>query len=188
MDIIAGILKESWLLFFRLGIYLVMGFIVAGIIHQFLTPKTVVRHLGKPNFMSVLKATVLGVPLPLCSCGVIPPATSLRMAGASMGATLAFLISTPTTGIDSILATYGLLGWFFMVFRIFASVLIALTAGGLGNVFLPSGTVQPEKCSACEITEKQGFSIKEVFRYGFSELYPVTEKWIFAGVILGGAI
>lgn len=90
--------------------YLILGLFVAGLIHIFLKPETIFRHLGKPGFLSIVKAVLFGVPLPLCSCGVLPPAASFYRSGASKGSVLAFLISTPTTGIDSIFATYGLLG------------------------------------------------------------------------------
>jgi len=186
MGILAGIIRESWLLLFRMSIYLVMGFVFAGVIHQFLRPEFISRHLGKSSFLSVLKATLFGVPLPLCSCGVIPPAESLRVAGASTGAALAFLISTPTTGVDSILATYGMLGGIFTTFRILGAVLIGIVAGIMSNLF------GGRSAGSCEISQanngKISFDIREVFRYGFFELYPSIARWLFAGIIIGGFI
>lgn len=90
--------------------YLLLGFFVAGLLHVFVPSKFFERHLSQENFKSVLWATLLGIPLPLCSCGVIPTAISLRRDGASRGATVAFMIATPQTGIDSIIATYSLMG------------------------------------------------------------------------------
>ena len=85
--------------------YLLLGFFIAGILHSFVPQKIYQQHFSKNNFKSVLYSTLFGIPLPLCSCGVIPTAMSLRKNNASKGATVSFLISTPQTGIDSILAT-----------------------------------------------------------------------------------
>ena len=88
--------------------YLLSGFFVAGLLSVFVSQKMVERHLGGRGFLPVLKATLFGIPLPLCSCGVIPVAMSLRKHGASKGSTISFLFSTPQTGVDSILVTYSL--------------------------------------------------------------------------------
>ncbi|MBN1296215.1 SO_0444 family Cu/Zn efflux transporter [bacterium] len=109
--------------------YLILGFFVAGALSIWIKPEFVRNHFGKGRFLPVLKTSLLGVPLPLCSCGVIPVATSLRRAGASKGATTAFLLSTPQTGIDSIAVTYSLLGGFFAVFRPLAALLSGLVGG-----------------------------------------------------------
>ena len=87
--------------------YILFGLLFAGILHEFVPDSLVTKHLGKGNIFSVIKATLFGIPLPVCSCGVIPLATSIKKSGASKGSTLSFLISTPITGVDSILATYG---------------------------------------------------------------------------------
>ena len=115
--------------------YILFGLVFAGILHE-LVPETIVtKHLGKESISSVIKSTIFGIPLPVCSCGVIPLATSIKKSGASKGATLSFLISTPITGVDSILATYGMFGWVFTIYRIFTSMVIAMVAGILTNVF-----------------------------------------------------
>ncbi|MCX5752926.1 MAG: permease, partial [Candidatus Krumholzibacteria bacterium] len=85
--------------------FLLFGFLVAGLLSVLVKPETVERHLGGRGFWQVFKAAVFGVPLPLCSCGVIPVAASLRRHGASAAATTSFLISTPQTGVDSIMVT-----------------------------------------------------------------------------------
>ena len=104
MQIVTGILKESYFLLDKMSVYLVFGFFFAGVVHIFLKEGTIGRHLGKNNFLSVIKASLFGIPLPLCSCGVVPAAIALKKDGASRGAVLSFLISTPTTGLDSIFA------------------------------------------------------------------------------------
>ena len=97
--------------------YLLLGFLIAGILHAFVPAQLYSRHLSGSDMKSVVKAAAFGIPLPLCSCGVIPTASSLRNEGASRGATVSFLIATPQTGVDSIAATYSLLGLPFAVIR-----------------------------------------------------------------------
>lgn len=106
---------------------------MAGLIKAFLPDDLVARHLGKGDAASVIKAALLGVPLPLCSCGVIPAAAGLRKSGASRGATVSFLISTPETGIDSIAITYALLDPIMTVIRPVAAFITAVFAGTLVN-------------------------------------------------------
>ena len=115
--------------------YILFGLMFAGVMHELVPDSIVTKHLGKENVSSVVKATVFGIPLPVCSCGVIPLATSIKKSGASKGATLSFLISTPITGIDSILATFGMFGWVFTIYRIITSMFIAIFAGIMTNIF-----------------------------------------------------
>lgn len=110
---------------------LVFGLSVAGLLHLFVTEATVLRHLGRPGWRAVLSSTLIAVPLPLCSCSVVPVAASLRRKGASDGATVSFLIAAPQIGADSYLLTLGLLGPFFAVYRLLCSLFTALTAGFL---------------------------------------------------------
>ena len=97
-----GILAATGEVVLESGVYLMFGFLFAGLVGAFMRPETIARHLGGNRFGAVVKAALLGVPIPLCSCGVISAATGLRKQGAGRPATLAFLISTPETGIDSI--------------------------------------------------------------------------------------
>jgi uncharacterized protein len=115
--------------------YILFGLVFAGILHEFVPDSIVSKHLGKSSIMSVVKATVFGIPLPVCSCGVVPLATSIKKSGASNGSTLAFLISTPITGVDSILATYGMFGWAFTIYRVVTSMVISIVAGVLANFY-----------------------------------------------------
>ena len=115
--------------------YILFGLLFAGILHELVPDSIVTKHLGKDNVSSVVKSTLFGIPLPVCSCGVIPLATSIKKSGASKGATLSFLISTPITGVDSILATYGIFGWIFTLYRVVTSMIIAMLAGILTNIF-----------------------------------------------------
>lgn len=113
--------------------YILFGLAMAGLLKAFLPDDLVIRHLGKGNAASVIKAALLGVPLPLCSCGVIPAAAGLRKSGASRGATVSFLISTPETGVDSIAITYALLDPIMTVIRPVAAFITAVFAGTLVN-------------------------------------------------------
>ena len=114
--------------------YILFGLIFAGVLHELVPETLVTKHLGKESISSVIKSTIFGIPLPVCSCGVIPLATSIKKSGASKGATLSFLISTPITGVDSILATYGMFGWAFTLYRVMTSMIMAMLAGILTNI------------------------------------------------------
>ncbi len=127
--------EALWQLSVAMAPYILFGLIFAGILHEIVPDTIVTKHLGKENVSSVLKSTLFGIPLPVCSCGVIPLATSIKKSGASKGATLSFLISTPITGVDSIMATYGIFGWIFTLYRVITSMIIAMVAGILTNIF-----------------------------------------------------
>ncbi|MCB0293071.1 MAG: permease, partial [Calditrichaeota bacterium] len=100
MNILIGLIKEIWYLLEEMAPYLLLGFAVAGVLHVLLPKEKVTRHLSHNRFSAVVKASVFGIPLPLCSCGVIPVAAHLEKQGARRGPILSFLISTPTTGVD----------------------------------------------------------------------------------------
>ena len=116
-------------LFMESAPWLMLGLFIAGMMRAYLPSDLLARHLGKPGFMSVVKAALIGAPLPLCSCGVIPAAVGLRRSGASKAATTSFLISTPETGVDSISVSYAMLGPFMAIVRPIAAIVSAITAG-----------------------------------------------------------
>ncbi|HEY9129256.1 MAG TPA: SO_0444 family Cu/Zn efflux transporter [Sulfurovum sp.] len=195
--------------------YILFGLIFAGILHEFVPDTLVTKHLGKDNIFSVLKATIFGVPLPVCSCGVIPLATSIKKSGASKGSTLSFLISTPITGVDSILATYGIFGWIFTIYRVVTSMIIAMVAGILTNIFdkeenivqaafspvkvpnslSPTFSMQkPEESSCCSTAsscctpEKKHFWFTSAMRYAFVTLLGDIAKPLVWGLLVGALI
>ncbi len=131
MELLTNIFAEFWNVLTEMSPYLLFGFLVAGLLSVLISPSAVERHLGGRGIWPVVKAAAFGVPLPLCSCGVIPVSASLRQHGASRGATTAFLISTPQTGVDSILVTYSLLGPVFAVFRPVAAFISGIAGGVL---------------------------------------------------------
>jgi uncharacterized membrane protein YraQ (UPF0718 family)/copper chaperone CopZ len=195
LDFIQGTLNESFQLLGRMSPYLLFGFFFAGILRVFSSSEKVARHLGKGRVSSVIKAALFGIPLPLCSCGVIPTAISLRRQGANKGATLSFLISTPTTGVDSILATYSLLGPLFAIYRVVASFLAGVFCGLLGNFSLKE-TPQPldvaSTCDLCDVNEPHLHSILDkirfMFHYAFVELLEGIGRWLLLGILIGGVI
>ena len=142
---ITHFLEALWQLSGAMAPYILFGLLFACILHELVPESIVTKHLGNDSVGSVLKATLFGIPLPVCSCGVIPLATAIKKSGASKGATLSFLISTPITGVDSILATYGIFGWIFTLYRIVTSMIIAVVAGILTNIFDKSDETKESK-------------------------------------------
>lgn len=133
MNLVTDFVWEFITLFSEMAPFLLLGFLLAGILHVWVPNRIYVPKISKPNFASVLWASLFGVPLPICSCGVIPTAIALRREGASKGASVSFLISTPATGVDSILATYSLLGLPFAILRPIAAFVTAMFGGVLTN-------------------------------------------------------
>jgi len=126
---------EIWSLFIQTAPYLLLGMLFSGLIYIFVDNKLILKHIGSKSISSIFKSTMLGIPIPLCSCGVIPVAATLRDSGASKGSTVSFLVSTPQTGIDSIFLTYGMLGPIFALFRPLAAFISGLFSGLVINHF-----------------------------------------------------
>jgi uncharacterized membrane protein YraQ (UPF0718 family) len=131
MDLLIRFATAFWQVLAEMSPYLLLGFAVAGVLSVWVSPRLVAHHLGGRGLWPVVKATLLGIPLPLCSCGVIPVAATLRRSGAGRGATTSFLLSTPQTGVDSILATYALLGPVFAVARPIVALVTGIVGGGI---------------------------------------------------------
>ncbi len=193
VEFLAEWLIGSWSLWLDMAPYLLLGFIMAGLLHVYLGEHLVRRHFSANRFSSVLKATLFGIPLPVCSCGVIPLAESLRQDGASKGATLAFLISTPTSGVDSIMATYGLMGPMFAVLRPLAGLLAGLGVGVLTQLIDPGQDKVNEKkepaSTGCPLVKATaGKNWQDVFRYGLMQIPRDTGKWLLIGTLAGGLV
>ena len=169
--------------------YLLLGFLLAGILHVFVPKRFYARYLARNDFRSVCLSALFGVPLPLCSCGVIPTAMSMRLEGASKAATVAFLIATPQTGVDSIAATASLLGVPFAVIRPVAAFVTALGGG-----WLVGATAKPEeprtRAASAAVDAPAGWVAKcrAVLRYGFSDMVQDIGKHLLVGLLLAGAI
>ena len=186
VTILYDIVRESVELWLAVAPYLLLGMFIAGILHVFLGEDFIRHHLGGKGMAPVVKATLFGIPLPICSCGVIPVAASLKKEGASKSSVLSFLVSTPTTGVDSILATYSLLGPLFAIFRPIAAFFSGITIGMVNRLFNKEKTTIKHDHSHKAIAT--GFKVKEVFRYGFLELAEDIGKWLLIGVILGALL
>ncbi|MDY4889977.1 MAG: SO_0444 family Cu/Zn efflux transporter [Prevotella sp.] len=191
--------------------YLLLGFFFAGVMHAFIPSMMYNRYLGGKGFKSVFYGALLGIPLPLCSCGVIPTAMSLRKQGASRGATASFLIATPETGVDSIIATYSILGLPFAIIRPIAALCNAIMGGWLIDNFGDKEEVvsadtsakhccchnehNHEECTcSCQHDKAQSHhngilgKMLEALRYGFVEMMGDIGKWLVVGLVIAGLI
>jgi uncharacterized membrane protein YraQ (UPF0718 family)/copper chaperone CopZ len=166
--------------------YLLLGFLIAGVLHVFVPSKIYKKYLAGNNFHSVINAALLGVPLPLCSCGVIPTAMSLRKEKASKGAVTSFLISTPQTGIDSILATYSLLGLSFAIFRPLAAFVTGVLGGCLVNKFTKYDDSNIN--NSCESDIKNKNKIISVLKYSFVDMMEDIGGRLILGLLIAALI
>jgi uncharacterized membrane protein YraQ (UPF0718 family)/copper chaperone CopZ len=179
-----------WDLTLEMAPYLLLGFLIAGLLNGLFSKDWLQRQLGKPGWKSSIKAALFGVPLPLCSCGVIPTGVSLHNKGASKGATTSFLISTPQTGIDSILITYGLMGWAYAIVR----PIIAFITGILGGYFVDNfdkSTTEMHAancCNDCEVDVNQQHWFDRIFKYAFVEFLQDISRWLIIGLVLASII
>lgn len=173
----------------KMSPYLLLGFLLAGLMHAFVPSRLYRRYLGGSSFRSVVNAALLGVPLPLCSCGVIPTAMSLRKEGASKGAAVSFLIATPQTGVDSIIATYSLMGLPFALLRPIAALVTALIGGEMVNIFDEKDSESVGEVAPSE-EKKLSFSQKIVaaLRYAFVDMMQDIGRWLVVGLVVAGLI
>ena len=199
MELAIDFANNFLILLDAMAIYILIGLLIAGILKQLVPNDFVLKHLGKGSISSVLKATLFGIPLPVCSCSVIPLAQSLRKEGASKGAVQSFLISTPITGVDSILATFSFFGLIFTIFRVISSIIIAIIVGLVQNFVEkenPSDMKDTEVVESCcsetscsststSETKKKKFSFKSAFSYAYVTLFIDMVKPLFIGLLLG---
>jgi uncharacterized membrane protein YraQ (UPF0718 family) len=198
-------LSASLALFLDASPYILFGILVAGLFRMFLSTDYVAANLGRGRFLPVIKAALLGIPIPLCSCGVLPAAVSLRKQGASKGATAAFLISTPESGIDSITVSWALLDPVMTIARPLAAFATAIAAGVLESLFGKRGeqeavavdrTCTVDGCcdgSDCDPVEHSNHhspleKLNGGLRYAFGELWGDLAGWFIVGLILAGII
>ena len=188
MEIVIEFLKDFgisfWQLTMEMAPWLLLGFLFAGILKAWFPEHKVKRYLGRGNRYGVLNASIFGVPLPLCSCGVIPAGMSLYQNGAGKGATTSFMISTPQTGVDSIMATYSLLGLPFAIIRPIVALFTGVIGGSLSNFFDRKEKRTQALEAENQTPERKGFSerIITVFRYGFIEMIQSIGKWLLIGL------
>jgi uncharacterized membrane protein YraQ (UPF0718 family)/copper chaperone CopZ len=197
MEFVIEVVVASWSVLAEMAPYLLLGFFFAGLLSALISADWVERHLGGGGLGQVFKASLFGVPLPLCSCGVLPVAASLRRQGASRGATTSFLLSTPQTGVDSIAVTYALLGPFIAVLRPLAALVTGVIGGTLVHAFgerngaTPAPSETAPRCAmdgCCDDDVGHRHSFVDVLRYGFVILPRDIGRALLVGVLLSGLI
>ncbi len=208
MNTLFSIFYQAWSLTIEMAPYLLLGFLAAGFLHVFIPIDIIGRHLGRESVPSVFKASLFGVPIPLCSCGVLPVAASIRKSGASKSATLSFLITTPVTGVDSLMATWALLGWAFTIIRLITSIIIGFVSGFIMififkmnnnqavddiddscDVSSCCGSECAPKDAATKSTETKFIAnLKKALHYAFVELPGSFSGSLLFGLILAGII
>ena len=186
-----NILTEIWTLLCEMSPYLLLGFLLAGLMHEFIPNRIYTKYLGERSLKSVVLAALFGVPLPLCSCGVIPTAMGIRKEGASKGATISFLIATPQTGVDSIIATYSLMGLPFAIIRPIVALVTAVFGGVLCNS-IDTDQQTPSNSPLKGENKKESLPFRGRFRrvisYAFGEMMEDIGKWLAMGLIVAGII
>jgi uncharacterized membrane protein YraQ (UPF0718 family) len=174
MGLFKSIAVNFWTTAMEMSPYLLFGFFMAGLLSVLISPRLVEKHLGGSGLWPVIKASLFGIPLPLCSCSVIPVTMSLHKHGASRASAISFLLSTPTTGVDSILVTYSLLGLVFAIFRPVVAFITGVVGGVLVNFFVPPSPNDSRPVPQCQDEccngEHKNNRIVRMFRYGFITL------------------
>lgn len=177
--------------------YLLFGLTISGIIHQFITVEKIKKWLGGNSFINVVKAAIVGIPLPLCSCSVIPTAVTLRKSGASAASTSSFLIATPESGVDSISMTYALMDLPMTIMRPVAAFISAFLAGLLQLAFnknAPKVEEEVKSCckskNSCAAEKKVSLidNLKEMFSFAFGSLINDISLWLAIGIVAGAMI
>ena len=168
--------------------YLLLGFLIAGVLHVFVPQKFYANYLSRKSKLSVLWAALIGVPLPLCSCGVIPTAIGLKNERASKGAVASFLIATPQTGIDSILATYSLMGLGFAIIRPVAALITGVCGGLLVNWLVRDD----DNCSLAEDSHRSSLTphlkIWRVLKYAYYDMLRDIGLRLLIGLVVAALI
>jgi uncharacterized membrane protein YraQ (UPF0718 family) len=199
MALIKDILQATWLVYVVASPYILLGLIAAGLLNVLIPARRVARWLGRPGFGATARAACLGIPLPLCSCAVVPVTIELSRKGASREASLAFLVSTPETGVDSILLTYGLMGPVMAVMRPLAALATSLVAAASSMVFSrsdaaasgqpPGGNDDPSNSSpaAAVSAPTRGWPVRAA-RHAFIGMVDEIGFWLVTGFLLTGLI
>jgi uncharacterized membrane protein YraQ (UPF0718 family) len=205
MNLLLDILLQSWNILVESSVFILFGLLVSGLLRVFLNPGSVSRHLGQGRFKSVFKASLMGIPIPLCSCGVLPAAAALKKQGANNGAVTSFLISTPESGVDSIAITYALMDPIMTVVRPVAAFVTAFAAGISENLIGKPDTTRPivpdlscpvdgccdgQNCSPEVHRNHHSFTekTKAGFRFAFTDVWGDLAVWFLFGLLLSGII
>jgi uncharacterized membrane protein YraQ (UPF0718 family) len=196
-DFAAGSMSAAWQVLLDASFFILLGFIIAALIRAFISSETIVKYMGGRNVRSVLLSALFGVPLPLCSCGVVPTAVALRKQGASKPATLSFLITTPESSIDSIAITYALIDIVMTVFRPIAAFITGFIAGAAEIVLGKKDEtveIKADHCIHCEEEHTASFKhtigerVKSGLHFAFVELLVDISRWFLIGMLIAGII
>ncbi len=190
LDVLLEIVVAFWAVLAEMAPYLLFGFLVAGVLSVVVRTETVEKHLGGRGPWPAVKAAGFGIPLPLCSCGVIPVGASLRRHGAGRGATVAFLIATPQDGVDSVLVTLSLLGWPFALFRTAVALVSGVVGGIVTDLVAGRKDEAPETIPAAgsQPRVEGGSKVGAALRYGFGVLPRDIGKAMLAGLVAAALI
>ncbi len=188
MGFVFDFLNNFWNLSLMIGLYLLIGLVFVGVVHLYISDEWIKKHLGKESKYSALKGALYGIPLPLCSCGVIPLAKSLKDKGASKKAITSFFITTPMTGVDSIIATYGVFGLPMATIRVISSFISGIVAGSFVKESYADTEEEKASCcgsSCCSSTKpKEQSSLKRGFNYAVFEVFGDLAKPMFYGLVI----
>ncbi len=187
-DYIKAFITDFVVILGEMSPYLLLGFFFAGMLYAFMPRQKIERYFSGNAVKSSVRAALFGVPLPLCSCGVIPTGAALYKNGASRGGAVSFLISTPQTGVDSILATFSLLGLPFAIMRPVAALLTGITGGIITAHVAPNESIGSKSEEQQVVTKSLMQKLKDVFRYGFVEFIQDISKWLVIGLVLAAII
>lgn len=201
MNYVLEYIRNFWHVFMMMAPWLLLGYLLAGIIALLMPQDWVKRNLSGKGFAPILKAVLLGIPLPLCSCGVIPVAASLRKEGADRGATGAFYISTPQTGVDNIIVTWSMMGGVLAALRPVLAFLSGITGGVLIKLFCKESAPEkveekPHCCCCCHAnasqkpaeSEKKTNPLVFILKYGFDKLMRSTAPSLIVGILIAALI
>ncbi len=189
MNYIESFLSDLILILGEMSPYLLLGFFFAGLLHVFIPHDKIQHYFGGSGLKSSFYAALLGVPLPLCSCGVIPTGISFYKNGASKSSTVSFLISTPQTGVDSILVTYSLLGLPFAIIRPIVAFITGVTGGFITSKAEPENKSSISESALWDATRMNlAKKIVELFRYGFVVFLQDISKWLVIGLLIAAVI
>ncbi|MBT7307686.1 MAG: permease, partial [Gammaproteobacteria bacterium] len=205
MELLTQFAQNTLSVLLDASLWLLVGLLFAGLIKAWIPDDLMSRWLGGEGVWPVTKAAILGAPLPLCSCGVLPAAVGLRRGGASKEATLSFLIATPETGVDSIAVTYALLGPFIAIYRPIAAIVSAIVTGMVAALMLrgerrppPVPAFRPNAAfgtitTAAPVVETPPLApllkrTLEGVRYSATTLLEGIIHWIFIGIIMAGLV
>ncbi len=181
-------LQALWAVMLDLSPALLLGLLLAGLLRVFFPDRLVRSRLSRPTLGSSIRAALIGVPMPLCSCGVVPTAIGLRNQGASKGATMSFLISTPQTGVDSVLVSAAFLGWPFALFKVIAAFVTGVFGGWLADRVAARDAAEDDEGEQSQLWGVDGNRWKAALRYAVFDILGAIDLWLIVGILLAAVI